>query len=228
MTLSTPLRTLSIASEPRLGLTEIYASIQGESTHAGRPCTFVRLAGCPLRCRWCDTEYSFAAGERKTIAEVVQAVALLGVPLVEVTGGEPLAQKHTPALLTALCDAGLEVLLETSGAYPMAQLDPRVTVIADLKCPGSQENERNLWPELAALRPQDELKIVVADREDFLWALAHLHGSLAGIRAKILWSAVAGEVHPATLAAWLLEHKAPGRLQIQLHKVLWPDVDRGV
>lgn len=218
----------SLRAEPRLGLTEIYASIQGESTHAGRPCTFVRLAGCPLRCRWCDTEYSFAAGERQTIPQVLQAVRDLGIGLVEVTGGEPLAQKHTPALLKALCDAGFEVLLETSGSYPLAHLDPRVTVIADLKCPGSREDQRNLWPELAALRPQDELKVVVADRQDFLWALAHLRGQLAGLRATVLWSAVAGELAPAMLAAWLLEHKAPGRLQIQLHKVLWPDVDRGV
>ena len=214
--------------EPRLGVTEIYASIQGESSHAGRPCTFVRLAGCPLRCRWCDTEYSFSAGERRTIAEVVQQARDLAVPLVEVTGGEPLAQKYTPDLLIALCDAGFEVLLETSGAYPVAHLDPRVTVIADLKCPGSHESERNLWPDLQTLRAQDELKIVVADRADFTWALHHLGTTLLGLKAKVLWSAVAGELDPAQLAAWLLADNAPGRLQIQLHKVLWPSADRGV
>lgn len=226
MTLHTTLPATIL--EPRLGVTEIYASIQGESTHAGRPCTFVRLAGCPLRCRWCDTEYSFTAGEKRTIAEVVQQARDLGVNLVEVTGGEPLAQKHTPALLKGLCEAGFEVLLETSGAYPVAGLDPRVTVIADLKCPGSKESERNLWPDLQALRARDELKIVVADRADFTWALQHLGTTLLGLKATVLWSAVASELDPATLAAWLLAEKAPGRLQIQLHKVLWPSVDRGV
>ena len=212
----------------QLGVTEIYRSIQGESTQAGRPCTFVRLAGCPLRCRWCDTEYSFAAGSRMSIADVVAAVLALGVPLVELTGGEPLAQKPAPALLTALCDAGLEVLLETSGAYPFVHLDPRVTVIADLKCPGSHEHARNLYAELAQLRRQDELKCVVADRADFDWALARLGDELAGLQATVLWSAVAGELPLADLAAWLLETKAPGRLQLQFHKIIWPDVDRGV
>lgn len=217
-----------LASTATVGVTEIYASIQGESTHAGRPCTFVRLAGCPLRCRWCDTEYSFAAGEKLSVQSVVERVLALGVPLVEVTGGEPLAQKTCPALLTALCDAGLEVLLETSGAYPMAHLDPRVRVIADLKCPGSGESARNLMDELANLRPPDELKIVCADLDDARWALHQLHGPLLGLRAQILWSAVWSTLPPAELAAWILAEKAPGRLQIQLHKVIWPDIDRGV
>lgn len=211
-----------------LSVTEIYRSIQGESTHAGRPCTFVRLAGCPLRCTWCDTEYSFAAGERLSISQIVERVQALGVPLVELTGGEPLAQKPAPALLQALCDAGLEVLLETSGAYPFGHLDQRVTVIADLKCPGSGESARNLWTELAQLRPQDELKCVIADRHDFDWALARLHGELSGLRATVLWSAVAGQLPLAELAAWLLEARAPGRLQLQLHKIIWPEIDRGV
>lgn len=211
-----------------LSVTEIYRSIQGESTHAGRPCTFVRLAGCPLRCTWCDTEYSFAAGERLSIAQIVERVQALGVPLVELTGGEPLAQKPAPALLQALCDAGFEVLLETSGAYPFAHLDPRVTVIADLKCPGSGESVRNLWAELGQLRRQDELKCVVADRADFDWALARLGQELAGLQATVLWSAVAGQLQLADLAAWLLDTRAPGRMQLQLHKVIWPEVDRGV
>lgn len=211
-----------------LSVTEIYRSIQGESTHAGRPCTFVRLAGCPLRCTWCDTEYSFAAGERLRIDQIVERVQALGVPLVELTGGEPLAQKPAPALLQALCDAGFEVLLETSGAYPFAHLDPRVTVIADLKCPGSGESARNLWAELGQLRRQDELKCVVADRADFDWALARLGQELAGLQATVLWSAVAGQLQLADLAAWLLDARAPGRMQLQLHKIIWPDIDRGV
>ncbi len=219
---------LSAPNPPVLGVTEIYASIQGESSHAGRPCSFVRLAGCPLRCRWCDTEYSFSAGEKLSVEAVVERVLALGVPLVEVTGGEPLAQKGCPALLTALCDAGLEVLLETSGAYPMAHLDPRVKVIADLKCPGSGESARNLLTDLANLRPIDELKIVCADLDDARWALQLLQGPLAGGRAQVLWSAVWSSLAPAQLAAWLLAEKAPGRLQIQLHKVIWPDIDRGV
>jgi 7-carboxy-7-deazaguanine synthase len=211
-----------------VALIEMYASIQGESTHAGRPCTFVRLAGCPLRCTWCDSAYTFGKGQKFTIAEVVQQVLNLGVPLVEVTGGEPLAQKTAPQLLKALCDAGLEVLLETSGAYPFAHLDPRVTVIADLKCPTSGESARNLWPELAGLRAQDELKIVVANREDFVWALGMLRDRLPDCQAKILWSAVAGRLPHADLAAWLLAERAPGRLQLQLHKILWPGIEKGV
>jgi 7-carboxy-7-deazaguanine synthase len=212
----------------RLSVTEIYASIQGESRHAGRPCTFVRLAGCPLRCRWCDTEYSFAAGERLGIAAIIERVRQLGVPLVEVTGGEPLAQPACAPLLQALCEAGFEVLLETSGAYPLDRLDPRVTVIADLKCPGSGEAERNLWPALRNLRPTDDLKIVVASREDFDWARARLDDQLAGQQATVLWSAVWGEVALADLAAWILASRAPGRMQVQLHKIIWPDRDRGV
>ena len=211
-----------------VALIELYASIQGESTHAGRPCTFVRLAGCPLRCTWCDSAYTFGKGQKVAIAEIVQQVLALGVPLVEVTGGEPLAQKTAPQLLKALCDAGLEVLLETSGAYPVAHLDARVTVIADLKCPTSGESARNAWLELKALRPQDELKIVVADRADFDWSLTALRGQLAGCQAKVLWSAVAGQLPHAELAAWLLAEHAPGRLQVQMHKVIWPGVEKGV
>ncbi len=218
---------MSAAAE-RVGVTELYASIQGESTHAGRPCTFVRLAGCPLRCRWCDTEYSFDAGDRLDIATVVERVRALGVALVEVTGGEPLSQRGCRPLLTALCDAGFEVLLETSGAVTLAGVDPRVTCIVDLKCPGSGESERNLLDELAALRPQDELKIVAADEDDLRWALAQLRGPLRATAAQVLWSPVYNELAPDRLAAFLLAERAPGRMQIQLHKVLWPDQDRGV
>lgn len=216
------------AAADRVGVTELYASIQGESTHMGRPCTFIRLAGCPLRCRWCDTEYSFDAGTRMAIPVVVEAVRALGLPLVEVTGGEPLSQQGARPLMHALAEAGFEVLLETSGAVDMTQIDPRVTVIADLKCPGSGEHGRNLWAQLAALRPQDELKIVVADESDFTWALGRLQHELVGITAKVLWSAVHDELPAARLAALLLDYRAPGRMQIQLHKVLWPDTDRGV
>lgn len=211
-----------------VAVTELYTSIQGESTHAGRPCTFVRLAGCPLRCRWCDTEYSFTAGNRMSVEAVIHRCRELGVQLVEVTGGEPLAQRQCAALLSALCDAEFEVLLETSGAFPIDKVDPRVKVIADLKCPGSGESQRNLMTALRSLRVQDELKVVVSDEADMDWALEALKGPLRGLLATVLWSPVAGEVAPDQLAAWLLAKRAPGRLQIQLHKVLWPDKDRGV
>ena len=215
-------------TEDRLSVTEIYASIQGESTHAGRPCTFVRLARCPLRCSWCDTVYSFNSGDSMTIDDVVAKVQSLDVPLVEVTGGEPLAQPACNALLKALCDNGHELLMETSGAFSWAQTDARVKVIADLKCPASGESKRNLWQQLAQLRAIDELKIVVANRADFDWALQALKNQLVGLAAPVLWSPVHGQCPPRQLAQWLLESKAPGRLQIQLHKVLWPDTDRGV
>lgn len=211
-----------------LRVTELYRSIQGESTHAGRPCTFVRLSGCPLRCTWCDTEYSFTAGDSLAIEAIVARVVELGVPLVEVTGGEPLAQRDTPQLLQALCEADFEVLLETSGALSWRGIDARVKVIADLKCPVSGEHGRNLYAELAALRPVDELKVVVADRADFEWALGQLRGPLRGCAATVLWSPVSELCAPAELAAWLLESAAPGRLQLQLHKVIWPQQDRGV
>ena len=215
-------------SELSLSVTELYASIQGESTHAGRPCVFIRLARCPLRCTWCDTVYSFRAGQARTITEILTGVKALDVELVEVTGGEPLAQKGCAQLLQALCDAGHEVLLETSGAFPFRQLDPRVKVIADLKCPDSGESARNLWGELADLRSEDELKIVVAGEADYLWALEQLRGALSGTAATVLWSPVHESCDPAELAAWILRDKAPGRMQIQLHKVIWPDEDRGV
>lgn len=216
------------SADAELSVTEVYASIQGESTHAGRPCTFVRLARCPLRCTWCDTVYSFATGDGMSVDEVVTQVAELGVPLVEITGGEPLTQKACAALVTALCDAGHELLMETSGAFSWAAIDNRCTIIADLKCPGSGESARNLWGELAKLRSVDELKVVVRDRDDFDWALTALGNELAGLAATVLWSPVYQECPPDRLAAWIIAEKAPGRLQIQLHKVLWPDVEKGV
>ncbi|MCA9726929.1 MAG: radical SAM protein, partial [Candidatus Eisenbacteria bacterium] len=150
---------------------EIFHSIQGESTWAGRPCTFVRLTGCPLRCRWCDTEYAFHGGTEMSQAEVLDRVASYGCALVEVTGGEPLAQKECPALLRELCDRGYSVLLETSGAVSTESVDPRVVTVLDLKCPDSGESERNRWDNLDRLRPQDEIKFVLATRRDYEWAL---------------------------------------------------------
>ncbi len=217
-----------VGSDRRLLISEIYASIQGESSHAGRPCTFVRLTGCPLRCRWCDTEYAFTGGEQMGLDQVMAEVSRLGLGLVQVTGGEPLAQRPVGALVAALCEAGHEVLIETSGTLPVDRLDPRARIIADLKCPGSGEAWRTRWPILARLRAIDELKIVVADRADFDWAVAALGAALAQMAATVLWSPVADALAPARLAGWLMDSGVRGRLQIQLHKVLWPDTDRGV
>lgn len=216
------------SSPARLRVSEIYASIQGESTHAGRPCTFIRLTGCPLRCQWCDTAYAFNGGEAMTLEAILAEARRHGQHLVELTGGEPLAQAEAPALIGALCDAGYEVLIETSGTLPVAHLDPRATIIADLKCPASGEADRVSWATLAGLRAGDELKVVVADRADFDWAIAELERQLPQTKATVLWSAVADAVKPADLAAWLLSAGAPGRLQLQWHKILWPAADRGV
>jgi len=205
-------------------VSEIFHSIQGESTWAGRPCTFVRLTGCPLRCRWCDTEYAFEGGTAMSLPEVLGAVERFGCPLVEVTGGEPLVQKECGELLSALCDRGYEVLLETSGAISTEKVDPRVVTILDLKCPDSGEMERNLWENLDRLRPRDEIKFVVASRRDYEWALQTVRERNLAARNVVLFSPVWGELEPGTLAGWILADRAPVRIQIQLHKVLFGDV----
>ena len=212
-----------------LRVTEIYKSIQGEGTRTGVPCVFVRLTGCNLRCTWCDTAYAFQGGQGRTVAEVVATVGDLGVPLVLVTGGEPLMQPECVGLLTALCDAGHEVLLETGGSLDVGGVDPRVCRIVDIKCPGSGEAERNRWENLPLLGPGDEVKVVVRDRADFEWALQALPRIPAPPTSPtILWSPVHGVCDPADLADWLLAAGAPGRLQLQLHKLVWPHADRAV
>lgn len=214
---------LSETAGPRLRITEIFASIQGESTRVGLPTVFVRLTGCPLRCSWCDTEYAFQGGENRSIAEVCDAVASHGIRNVCVTGGEPLAQKSCLALLAALCDAGFSVSLETSGALDIAAVDPRVSRIMDLKAPGSGEVSRNRWENLAHLTAHDEIKIVLADEADYAWAKAQiaLHG-LAG-RSTVLLSPVQGSLDPTLLAEWIVRDRLPVRFQLQLHKILWND-----
>jgi 7-carboxy-7-deazaguanine synthase len=209
-------------------IAEIFASVQGESTHAGRLSAFVRLAGCPFACRWCDTAWARGSGARMQVAEVLARVAAIGLPLVELTGGEPLAQAGCRGLAASLVAAGYEVLLETSGLLPWDGLDPRVRVIADLKCPWSGQSDLARLHDLARLRATDELKIVAADRADFDWARARLGGELARIEATVLWSAAEGHLHPGQLADWLLAERPPGRLQVQLHRVLWPERLRGV
>jgi 7-carboxy-7-deazaguanine synthase len=211
-----------------LMVSELYRSIQGESSYAGRPCAFIRLTGCPLRCVWCDSEFAFYGGRRMSLEAIVSEVAHMGVRLVEVTGGEPLAQPGCLALLATLCDAGFEVLLETSGAFDIAPVDPRVVKIVDVKCPGSGEEPSNRWANLDALGPRDEIKFVLVDRADYEYAREVIRARGLERRGGLLMSAVHGRLDPARLAEWILEDGLEVRLQIQLHKVLWPDRDRGV
>lgn len=204
-----------------LKLTEIFFSLQGESTRVGLPTVFVRLTGCPLRCGWCDTEYAFAGGTPTTIATIVAEVGRHGTRHVCVTGGEPLAQKGCLTLLGALCDDGYDVSLETSGALDVSSVDARVAKIMDLKAPGSGESARNRWENLEFLKPGDEIKIVVADRADYEWARDALEERRLTERCEVLLSPVQGQLEPATLADWILDDRLPVRFQLQLHKVLW-------
>lgn len=215
-------------SEVRLKISEIFYSIQGESTFAGRPCVLVRLTGCQMRCSWCDTEYAFYGGVWKSLDEVMAEVAAFGCPLVEVTGGEPLLQPGCLPLLTVLCDAGYEVLLETGGGLDIAPVDGRVRRIVDIKCPASGEAANNRWENLRELRPTDEIKFVVADRGDYDWAKGVIaKWSLAGV-CPIHFSPVWESCPPAELAAWILADRLPVRLTLQQHKILWGKDTRGV
>ncbi|MBV8516729.1 MAG: radical SAM protein [Acidobacteria bacterium] len=208
-------------------VTEIFHSIQGESTHAGRPCTFVRLTGCNLRCRWCDSAYTFAGGEKLSLDDVVARVEAYGCNLVEITGGEPLAQQEAFALIARLCDAGYEVLIETSGSIDTAPVDGRAKLILDIKCPGSGEAAKNRWENLEQLRAHDELKFVIADRADYDWARRVI--AERGLASRtILFSPVWGELDMKALAEWMLADRVPARLQTQLHKHIWGAEARGV
>jgi 7-carboxy-7-deazaguanine synthase len=209
-------------------VTEIFHSIQGESTFAGQPCVFVRLTGCPLRCSWCDTEYAFYGGSDVSIEAIVDRVHSYGCPLVEVTGGEPLAQSECLALLTRLCDDGFTVLLETSGALETAGVDPRVRVILDVKCPGSSMSDRMHWPNVDRLRVQDEAKFVINDRADYEWAKETVERYHIDRRCPVLFSPVFGTMDPRQLAEWVLADRLPVRYQLQLHKLIWSPDMRGV
>ena len=218
-------RAASTAQETaRIRVTEIFLSLQGEAAQVGWPTVFVRLTGCPLRCRWCDTEYSFSGGESMNLDAVQQTVEGFGVRHVCVTGGEPLAQPGCLSLLRSLCDRGLVVSLETSGALAIDVVDPRVTIVMDLKAPGSGETARNRSGNLAQLKPGDQLKFVLAGRDDFDWALDWLRGHALPAGVEVLFSPVHGELEPAVLADWIVEARAPVRFQVQLHKLLWGDV----
>ena len=209
-------------------VTEIFHSIQGESTFAGQPCVFVRLTGCPLRCTWCDTEYAFYGGSDVPIEAIVDRVRSYGCSLVEVTGGEPLAQPDCPALLARLCDEGFTVLLETSGALETAGVDPRVRVILDVKCPGSRMSDRMHWPNVERLRVHDEAKFVINDRADYEWAKETVERYHIDRRCPVLFSPVFGTMDPRQLAEWVLADRLPVRYQLQLHKLIWSPDMRGV
>jgi 7-carboxy-7-deazaguanine synthase len=210
-----------------LRVTEIFHSIQGESTHAGRPCAFVRLTGCPMRCTWCDSEYTFSGGEHFTIDAIVAQLKEFGCPLIEVTGGEPLAQREAIDLIKRLCDENFEVLIETGGYVSTEQVDSRAKVILDIKCPASGEAERNHWPNLERLRPnQDEVKFVIADRTDWQFAEKIIAEYQLETRAKaILISPAWNQIDLQELSNWIVQSGLNVRMQLQLHKYIWgPDV----
>ncbi|HEY8041631.1 MAG TPA: radical SAM protein [Polyangiaceae bacterium] len=215
--------------EDTLVIHEIYASIQGESTFAGLPCTFVRTTGCNLRCVWCDTPQAFHGGERMARADVLARALALGTPLIELTGGEPLLQPGVFPLMTELCDAGRTVLVETSGEADVSRVDARVHKIMDLKCPGSGESHRNRWTNLAHVTARDELKFVLADRADYQWMRAAIREhALAERTPKLLASTVFGKLATRDVVRWVLEDALPVRVQLQMHKVIWAPDATGV
>ncbi|HEY1960396.1 MAG TPA: radical SAM protein [Polyangiaceae bacterium] len=208
---------------------EIYASIQGESTFAGLPCTFVRTTGCNLRCAWCDTPQAFYGGTRMSRSEVLGAALAKGTPLVELTGGEPLLQPAVLPLMTELCDAGKTVLIETSGEADVSLVDPRVHKIMDLKAPGSGESHRNRWSNLERITPRDEIKFVLADRADYEWMRAVVRErDLAARTPNLLASTVFGKLAARELVAWVLEDALAVRVQLQMHKYIWSPNATGV
>jgi 7-carboxy-7-deazaguanine synthase len=212
------------AAQPRLKITEIFRSLQGEADTVGIPTVFVRLTGCPLRCAYCDTAYAFHGGEWWALADIIARVRELEATHVCVTGGEPLAQPAVHALMTALCDGGWRVSIETSGAMPLAGIDPRVVKVVDVKTPGSGEERRNRYDELVGLAPTDLVKFVVTDRADYEWSRAQLRERRLAERCTVLFSPSHAQLPARELADWILEDRLPVRFQVQLHKYLWGDV----
>lgn len=225
-TSATHANVTALPAAQRVKLTEIFLSIQGEADAVGWPTVFVRLTGCPLRCGYCDTTYSFYGGEWQALDDVMQTVAAQGVSHVCVTGGEPLAQQGCVPLLKALCDAGYDVSLETSGALDIATVDSRVKRVVDLKTPGSGEMNRNRYENIPLLTAHDQVKFVLCDRGDYEWARAQVGEHRLNERCTVLFSAVHGQINPRELAEWILADRLPVRLQVQLHKYLWGD-ERG-
>ena len=222
------LKVLGQGAPGELVVHEIYASIQGESTYAGLPCTFVRTSACNLRCRYCDTPHAFVEGGAMSLDAVMKRVEELGIRLVELTGGEPLLQEGSFTLMKRLCDAGYTVLLETSGSVDIRDVDPRVRRIVDFKAPYSGEEAHNLYDLIGALRPTDEVKLVLADRADYEWARALIRDNGIDQHCTVLMGCVFGELDPKDLVAWILDDKLPVRMQVQMHKVIWDPAKRGV
>ena len=215
--------------EKTLRINEIYYSIQGESTWVGRPCVFVRLTFCNLRCNYCDTEYAFYEGKDRTLSEILGAVAKSRCRLVEITGGEPLLQKNLLPLMSMLCDSGYTVLLETSGAHDISKVDPRVHRIMDLKTPGSGEADKNLWSNIANLTLRDEVKFVIGSREDYEWSRNKVQQyDLPSSCHAVLFSPIFGRIDPRQIVEWLLADKLDVRFQLQMHKFIWSPTQRSV
>jgi len=208
-------------SDAQLRISEIFFSLQGETSRIGLPTVFVRLTGCPLRCSYCDTRYAFSGGQNFSIAEILSQVAQYAPRYVTVTGGEPLAQKNCLPLLTALCDAGYEVSLETGGALDIGAVDTRVMRVLDIKTPASGEEARNRWDNLPLLTRHDEIKFVLCDENDYLWAKQMLQQHHLGDKCEVLFSPAHGSLDATQLAEWILRDRLPVRMQVQLHKILW-------
>lgn len=212
------------STDTTLRINELFYSLQGESKTVGLPTVFIRLTGCPLRCHYCDTEYAFQGGESLTVSRILEQTQSYGTPYVCVTGGEPLAQKTCLVLLTQLCDAGFQVSLETSGAMSLEGVDPRVSIVMDLKTPASGESERNLYDNIARLGQEDQLKFVICSREDYEWAKTKLDEyQLAQQVGEVFFSPSFEQVSPTQLADWVLADRLAVRMQLQLHKILWND-----
>jgi 7-carboxy-7-deazaguanine synthase len=211
-----------------LKVNEIYLSIQGESSHAGLPCVFVRLTGCNLRCVWCDTEYAFYEGEWKSLGQIVAEVSQFGCKLVELTGGEPLLQKESFELVDKLVESGFKVLVETSGSIPLEKLNSEAIKIMDIKCPGSKMEQKNHLPNIDYLTPKDEVKFVLADRADYDWAVDVMHKYRLDKKATVLFSTVFGKLEPVKVVEWVLQDRLPVRFQLQMHKYIWHPEAKGV
>lgn len=211
-----------------LKVNEIFFSIQGESSNAGLPCVFVRLTYCNLRCSYCDTEYAFYEGEDKSIDEIISEVKKYGCKLIEVTGGEPLVQNESLELMKKLCDEGFEVMLETSGSLPIKDVDKRVKIIMDLKCPSSKMEKKNLYENINFLKPNDEVKFVIGDREDYNWSKEIIKKYKLNDKFEILFSVVFDKLEPVTLVNWILNDKLNVRYQLQMHKYIWKPETKGV
>ena len=211
-----------------LKVNEIYHSIQGESSKSGLPCVFVRLTYCNLRCTYCDTEYAFYDGEDKSIEEIIHEVKKYNCKLVEVTGGEPLVQDETLNLMEILCDEGFDVMLETGGSLPIKDIDDRVLIIMDLKCPTSKMEKKNLYENINFLKPADELKFVIGNREDYDWSKEIISRYDVKNKSELLFSVVFGELEPVSLVNWIIEDKLDVRYQLQMHKYIWHPETKGV